>query len=234
MSLEKGKLLDKAWNDNSNLNAWINDCINIENNIIKINELNKIINSINLNKNIKIIFNKEEEQITEFLNTINSFGEIIIKEKNEINYDFYNNFDIQFKKPILTLSNHTNMIYCLALMKDGRLVSGSADESIIIYNKESYKPDLIIKEYKHSVLCLIQLSTGILASCFNDRTIILFNINGVNYKIVQKLNYHTGPVYKIIELKNKMLVSCSDDSSIVFYKKDNLEYKKDYSISTDG
>ena len=38
-SLEKGKLIEKEWNDN-NLNSLINDCINIENNIKKINEIN--------------------------------------------------------------------------------------------------------------------------------------------------------------------------------------------------
>jgi WD40 repeat protein len=36
-------------------------------------------------------------------------------------------------------------------MNDGRLVSGSWDKSIIIYNKESYKPQLIIKEHNNNV-----------------------------------------------------------------------------------
>ena len=37
LSLEKGKLINKEW-DNNNLNSYINDCINIENNIKIINE----------------------------------------------------------------------------------------------------------------------------------------------------------------------------------------------------
>jgi WD40 repeat protein len=119
-------------------------------------------------------------------------------------------------------------------MNDGRLVSGSVDSSIIIYNKISYNPDLIIREHKGCICCIIQLRSGILASCSRDKTIILFNIKGVNYEIVQTLKYHTDSIRKIIELKNKILVSCSKDSSIIFYKKDNLEYKKDYSISADG
>ena len=167
------------------------------------------------------------------MNTIKTFGEIII-EKEAFNDDLYNDFDIQLKNPIHKLSNHKHNVLCLALMKDGRLVSGSVDFSIIIYNKESYKPDLIIKEHKNSVYCIIQLSSGILASCSRDKTIILYNIKGVNYEIVQTLNYHIYSIRKIIELKNKTLVSCSSDTSIIFYKKDNLEYKKDYSISADG
>ena len=117
-------------------------------------------------------------------------------------------------------------MFCLALMNDGRLVSGSADNSIIIYNKLSYKPDLIIKEHRSEVYCIIQLSSVILASCSYDKTIKLFNIKDNNYEIVQTLNYHTSYVFKIIELKNKTLASCSYDSSIIFYVKNNLEYKK--------
>ena len=35
-SLEKGKIIDKQW-DNNNLCSYINDCINIENNIKSLN-----------------------------------------------------------------------------------------------------------------------------------------------------------------------------------------------------
>ena len=119
-------------------------------------------------------------------------------------------------------------------MNDGRLVSGSGDNSVIIYNKTTYQPDIIIKEHSSSVCCVTQLSSGILASCSNDNTIKLFNIKGVEYEIIQTLNYHTSTVYKIVELKNKSLASCSADSSILFYFKDNNEYQKDYKISTNG
>ena len=233
ISLEKGKLIDKEWNDN-NLNSLINNCIDIENNIKKINEINEIINKNHLNKNIKIDFSLNEDEINEFLNKIKNFGKIINIEKAKKNYELYNNFDIKMKNPIHKLNSHTHYVLCLALLNDGRLVSGSYDNTIIIYKKISFKPDLTIKEHKDSVFCIIQLSSGILASCSQDKTIKLFNIKNDNYKLIQTLNYHKDCVYKIIELKNKTLVSCSKDSSIIFYVKDNLEYKKDYSISTDS
>jgi WD40 repeat protein len=119
-------------------------------------------------------------------------------------------------------------------MNDGRLVSGSSDNSIIIYNKTTYQPDIIIKEHSSYVSCVTQLSSGVLASCSLDKTVKLFNIKGVEYEIIQTLNYHTNTIYKIVELKNKSLASCSDDSSILFYFKDNNEYQKDYKISTNG
>ena len=115
-------------------------------------------------------------------------------------------------------------------MNDGRIVSGSDDKSIIIYNKITYQPDLIIKEHNSWLCYIIQLSSGVLASC--SETIKLYKINGNKYEVLQTLNYHKDRVSRIIELKNKTLASCSLDSSIIFYIKDNNEYKKDYQFST--
>ena len=125
-------------------------------------------------------------------------------------------------------------MYCLTLLNDGRLVSGSVDGSIIIYNKETFKPDLVIKEHNNTVIWITQLSSGILASCSSDKTIKLFNIKGNKYEVLQTLNDHTNIILKIIELKNRALVSCSWDCSILFYIKDNSKYKKDSQISTNG
>ena len=117
-------------------------------------------------------------------------------------------------------------------MKDGRLISGSCDKSMIIYNKTNYQPDIIIKEHNDYISSICILSSGILVSA--DKTIKFFNIKGNDYKILQTLNFHSENVTEIIELRNKYLVSCSDDSSIIFYFKDNSEYKKDYQIKTNS
>ena len=57
-------------------------------------------------------------------------------------------------------------------MNDKRLVSGSDDKLIIIYNKTTYKPDIIIKEHKDYITCITKLSSGILASCSFDNLIL--------------------------------------------------------------
>ena len=225
-SIEKGKIINKEWNEN-NLSSLINDCIIIENNIKEINIINDNIKKYNSNKDIKIIYNIKEEQINNMIYKFKNFGNIVIK-------DLYDDYKIDIKNPIHKLTNHTSCVYCLCILNDGRLVSGSGDNSIIIYNKITYQPDIIIKEHNNTICCIIQLSSGIIASCSYDKTIKLFNINGMKYEILQTLNYHSNYVYKIIELKNKNLVSCSYDSSIIFYIKDNNEYKQDYKISTDG
>jgi len=77
ISLEKGKIINNEWNNNNKLNSLINDCINIENNIKDINNINEIIKNINLNKNIKIKFVPEEENnYGDLLESIKIFGKI--------------------------------------------------------------------------------------------------------------------------------------------------------------
>ena len=157
--------------------------------------------------------------------------------ENELKVNKYNNIeniDNESKNNLYTLSNHVDWITCLTILKDGRLASGSEDNSIIIYNKGTYQPDIIINEHKDCVNCLIQLKNGILASCSDDNTIKLFKIQEMNYEIIQTLNLHSNYVNKIIELSNDSLISGSSDSSIIFYNKDNLKYVKDYLISTSG
>ena len=76
ISLEKGKALNKEW-DNNNINSYINDCINIENNIKNINIINDSINKYKKNIIAKIIFRpKEEDALNKFLETIKTFGKI--------------------------------------------------------------------------------------------------------------------------------------------------------------
>ncbi len=72
ISLEKGKLIDKEW-DNKNVISYINDCINIENNIKTINNIHE---SINKCKKISINFNPQNDSFNIFLETLKSFGNI--------------------------------------------------------------------------------------------------------------------------------------------------------------
>ena len=76
LSLEKGKNIDKEWDDENKLNSIINDCINIENNINEIAVIKSNIKNINDNK-IKIKFYPDEEnKIEKFLETIKLFGRV--------------------------------------------------------------------------------------------------------------------------------------------------------------
>ena len=83
MSLEKGKNIDKEWDDENKLNYIINDCINIENEINEINKINAKIKNISNYNNIKIcFFPLDEKNDDNFCESINSFGEINIYNYN--------------------------------------------------------------------------------------------------------------------------------------------------------
>ena len=70
-------LLNEEYKDNSNINILINECINIENNINAIKEINENIKKYNNSNdlNIKLSLDNENE-IKQFLNNIKLFGKI--------------------------------------------------------------------------------------------------------------------------------------------------------------
>ena len=75
-NLEIGKKLNKEWDDDkSKLIKNINDCINIENNIKNIIDINESIEKSNL-KEINIQFFPEEEEVKKFIENIKTLGEI--------------------------------------------------------------------------------------------------------------------------------------------------------------
>ena len=83
-SLEKGKLIDKQWNDNNNeLNSLIHYCLNIEENIQNINIINE-----NLEKfrtlDLSLRFYPEDIGVNEFIQNIQTFGEIEINSKEKV------------------------------------------------------------------------------------------------------------------------------------------------------
>ena len=231
INLEKGKEITDNNNNNNNLNYIINDCINIENNINIINNINYYIEKSKKSYNIEIIFqNTKEKELKEI---IKLFGKIEINKDN-----LFKDFNIQNKKPIHILKFHTDYICCLTILNDGRLVSGSRDTTIIVYNKITFQPDIIIKldkENKDNYACsLIQLSSGELVSG-SKKIITIFKIKEKQYEVLKRLNVHGDLVLKIIELKNKNVVSCSNsnDASIIFYNKDNME-QNNPKINTKG
>jgi len=75
-SLEKGKLIDEQWkNKNNKINILINDCLNIENNIKEIKDINDKKEKLNELK-VDFEFLPDSKGINELLNEINKFGSI--------------------------------------------------------------------------------------------------------------------------------------------------------------
>ena len=104
------------------------------------------------------INNNNDEYINEIIKAIENKIKLLNEELNKyknMNKDIYDNFIIGDKEPKETLKYHTDAIYCSTVLKDGRFVTGSADNSIIIYNNKTFKPDLKIKEHNRPVACVM-------------------------------------------------------------------------------
>ena len=81
--IEKGKIINQDCEQNKiTLNSKINECINIENIIKNINEINNNIEKESLD-NIKISFAPEKDELNTFLGKIKEFGTLIIEENNK-------------------------------------------------------------------------------------------------------------------------------------------------------
>ena len=82
LSLEKGKIIEKEYNEfnKNNLILLMNNCINVENNIKSINIIQENTEKFNNLNNYDINFSPEEEGINNLLNTIKNFGNIYNKK----------------------------------------------------------------------------------------------------------------------------------------------------------
>jgi WD40 repeat protein len=73
---------------------------------------------------------------------------------------------------MLTLKGHTSYVSSLAVLPDGKLVSGSHDGKIIAW--EDGKCSLTLDEGQSSVVAIAALPDGTLASCSRDNIVRLW------------------------------------------------------------
>ena len=152
------------------------------------------------------------------------------------------NSDVIFseKEPIHFMAkHHANAIYCLAILKNKRLVSGGHDAKIIVYDKNYTHPELEINEHSAAVTSLIVSSNGNLISSSCDKTLKIFKIEenvkndkiSLNYFLMQTINTnHGNNIIHVRELSCNKLVSCSLDTKLNFYLSQNNKYSLEISI----
>jgi WD40 repeat protein len=135
--------------------------------------------------------------------------------------------------------HHANKIYCIAILKNKRLVSGGYDTKIIIYDKNYTHPELEIKEHSAAVTSLIVASNGNLISSSCDKTLKIFKIEestnktglSLNYFLLQTINTtHSNNIIHVRELSSNKLVSCSLDTQLNFYLPQNNNYSLEITI----
>ena len=186
--LEKGKLINKEWEDDK-LKIMINDCINIEKNIDRINKINKEIIDYNSKNIIFKFIPNEEENINEFINSIKSYGKLINYE-NWIISDILNTFDKKQKLKMWINPNNsqinTNLLYKFS--RDG--------ESIAKFHElcDNIKNNLVIIENENNEI-FGSFCTWIWDTSGSDLTIndgFLFNLTNDKKYDNKSLRIHKG------------------------------------------
>jgi len=171
----------------------------------------------------------------------NTFQKIQINTIKPIK-QFSSNSEVNFseKEPIHFMTkHHANAIYCIAILKNKRLVSGGHDSKIIVYDKNYTNPELEINEHSAAVSSLIVSSNGNLISSSCDKTLKIFKIEenvkndkiSLNYFLLQTINTnHGNNIIHVRELSSNKLVSCSLDTKLNFYLSQNNNYSFEISI----
>ena len=186
--LEKGKLLNNEWNDDNNLIERINDCINIENNIKNITEINEYILKCN-SKKINIKFLPEDEQITGLIGHIKKFGEIFNEEDMKLKFKFRqgNNYNTSNNDLIATKYGKTSWNCAIVgdkeipkeriskwKIKINKKVSKRWNDFYIGIGPKSFKGDLYDECWSiYSADSKLQIQMKGKFSNYNDNNIIL-------------------------------------------------------------
>ena len=78
-------------------------------------------------------------------------------------------------KLIKVLEGHTYIVTCILELKDGRLLSGSYDNTLKLWNKDTGDCISTLEEHDDPVTCSLELSDGRLLSGSDDKNIFIHN-----------------------------------------------------------
>ena len=100
-------------------------------------------------------------------------------------------------------------------LSNGKIISGSDDKTIRIWDKKNQLCINKLIEHEKSVRALCQLSDNLIASASFDKTIKIWDLN--ENKCVQTLNDHSDKVVCLLKTSD-YLISASGDKTIKFWK----------------
>jgi len=154
--------------------------------------------------------------------------------------NFWNNHTVNdFQLLALVKNVHSSKINSLCFLKDGRIVSSSIGNNILIYHKNTFKIEIRIKE-KERISYININKDGILITCLYGTHLHLYEIKGKRYTIIQTIKPYNfilniiGKfsdlciIQKYIELKNGNIAILVWAYGLCFYRK--KENSKEYSF----
>ena len=201
---------------------------------IKEEHINRLIAKINeLKSSYEESYQRNKNMLTFLQILIDNYDGTEEKEKNILDSDiniyqckdsdnidevikYYNEYNIIEKKEIKieevkTITDHTDWVNSLLLLKDGRVASCSIDDTIRIYNPSNdYHCDQVIKRNSDTIFSICALDDGTIVSCSAFGTIMIGD-----YTIEDA---HDSLINKVITLPNNRIASCSLDHTIKIWR----------------
>lgn len=174
-------------------------------------EILKTTFSIDLYDNIKLNANINKEELIKINNENSSLES---QCSNAIHY-FNNNAIIHFGLSVQALSTiqaHDNEINCMIQLYDGRIITGSDDKTMKIWNINELKCEKIIQSLTEEIYAIVQINIEKIASGSSDFLIQLWNIS--NWNCFYTINGHSDSIFSLIVLNDTSLLSCSGDKGI--------------------
>ena len=127
-------------------------------------------------------------------------------------------WDLNYKICEYTLYGHDSPVFCILLLKDGRLISGSGSQnkSLKIWNLDKKVCEFSLIGHKREVRDIKQLRNGLVVTASMDKTIKIWNIHK---KIcVQTLISHNDVIFSLCVIDKNRFASGGRDKDVIIWK----------------
>lgn len=121
-------------------------------------------------------------------------------------------------KNIHTIDKNVGRVYCLLLIKDGRLLSGALNNNFITVweesEKEGFVPSQTLTHHDKPIITMAELPDGKIVSGSTDCRIIVWEQNDKKFYAKQKIEVEQKPIMLVITLFDDSIAYTTDDGII--------------------
>jgi WD40 repeat protein len=134
----------------------------------------------------------------------------------ELFLDLIKNNEQTFRNLTNVLKGHSAQINCIIQLCNKKLVSGSSDKTIIIWDsKNNFNIEYTLKGHSDTICQLTQID-NILISASGDGLLIFWNI-AEGFTLIKSLQAHKKPIYCLCKINQNLFASGSEDRQIKFW-----------------